>query len=331
MQLARGSQTGSSSGIPSDRGGSADALALHNAGTLTAHRSCLRKACRVFRHADLISLHRHNRHAMTLNPSDIEDFQRDGVVLLRGLFRDWVEPLATGIAQVMLAPSPLERSYYPKDGSSAFFQDYCNWQRIAEFRHFIFDSPAAATAAQLMRSRQARFFHDHILVKRPGNSTVTPWHHDQPYYCVKGAQSVSFWTPLDPIARHISLECVAGSHRWSESGFKPKRFDGTPLYAQDDFEELPDIDAQRKSLPIRAWEMQPGDAIAFDFRTVHGAPANTSPLTRRVFSSRWVGSDARFVDRGAATSPPFPHLTMASGDAFDAPEFPLIYAAPSAA
>jgi ectoine hydroxylase-related dioxygenase (phytanoyl-CoA dioxygenase family) len=69
----------------------------------------------------------------------------------------------------------------------------------------------------------------------------------------------------------------------------------------------------------------PGDAIAFDFRTIHGAPANASPVTRRVFSSRWVGSDARFVRRGASESPPFPHLTLKDGAPFDAPEFPLVY------
>lgn len=257
----------------------------------------------------------------------VADFQRDGVVVVRGVFRDWVSALAGGVAEVMTHPSPLERSYQPKDGSAAFFQDYCNWSRIPAFRAFIFESPAAELAARLMNSTQARFFHDHVLVKRPGNSTVTPWHQDQPYYCVEGNQTVSFWAPLDPVSRAVSLECVAGSHRWNMAGYRPKRFDGTPLYASDDFDEMPDIDARREQLRILGWDMEPGDAVAFDFRTIHGAPANTSPSTRRVFSSRWVGADARFVRRGASGSPPFPHLTLEDGAPFDAPEFPLIYSA----
>ncbi len=264
---------------------------------------------------------------MIIADGAVADFQRDGVVVLRGVFRDWVASLAAGVAEVMKHPSPLERSYQPTDGSAAFFQDYCNWSRIPAFRSFIFDSPAAELAAQLMNSRQARFFHDHVLVKRPGNSTVTPWHQDQPYYCVEGNQSVSFWAPLDPVSRAVALECVAGSHRWNVAGYRPKRFDGTPLYPSDDFDEIPDIDAQREQLPIRGWDMEPGDAVAFDFRTIHGAPANTSTSTRRVFSSRWVGADARFVRRGAAGSPPFPHVTLEDGAPFDAPEFPLIYSA----
>ncbi len=263
---------------------------------------------------------------MIISDAAIEDFQKNGVVVLRGVFRDRVAALAQGVAQVMAHPSPLERSYQPKDGSAPFFQDYCNWQRIAAFRAFIFDSPAASLAARLMGSTTSRFFHDHVLVKAAGNSTVTPWHQDQPYYCVEGS-SVSFWTPLDPVAKYMSLECVAGSHRWNASGYRPKRFDGTSLYATDDFEEIPDIDAQREHLTIRAWDMEPGDTVAFDFRTIHGAPANTSAAVRRVFSSRWVGSDARFVRRGASGSPPFPHLTLADGAPFDAPEFPLVFGA----
>jgi ectoine hydroxylase-related dioxygenase (phytanoyl-CoA dioxygenase family) len=255
----------------------------------------------------------------------VADFQKDGVVIVRGVFRDWVDTLAEGVAEVMKRPSTLERSYQPKDGSAAFFQDYCNWSRIPAFRSFIFHSPAAEVAARLMKSRQARFFHDHVLVKRPGSSTVTPWHQDRPYYCVEGSQSVSFWTPLDPVSRGVALECVAGSHRWNAAGYRPKRFDGTPLYASDNFDEVPDIDTQREQLSICGWDMDPGDAVAFDFRTIHGAPANTSAVIRRVFSSRWVGTDARFVQRGAAGSPPFPHLTLQDGAPFDAPEFPVVY------
>jgi len=262
---------------------------------------------------------------VNISEATVREFQEDGVVVLRGLFRDWVQPLAAGIDEVMRAPSPLERSYQPADGSAAFFQDYLNWRRIAAFHAFVFDSPAASVAAQLMGSDHVRFFHDHILVKRPGNSTVTPWHQDQPYYCVTGSQSVSFWTPLDPVARSVTLECVAGSHRWNAAGYRPKRFDGTPLYAEDSFEEVPDINARRDELAIRAWDMEPGDAVAFDFRVIHGAPANTSPTARRVFSTRWVGSDARFVSRGKSGSPPFPDLTLTDGDPFDAPQFPIAW------
>jgi ectoine hydroxylase-related dioxygenase (phytanoyl-CoA dioxygenase family) len=252
----------------------------------------------------------------------IEDFARDGAVVLRGVFKDWVEPLREGTAQLMAAPSPLERSYQPKDGSAPFFQDLCNWQRIPEYRRFVTESGAGRVAAALMQSRTARFFHDHILVKEPGNSIVTPWHQDLPYYCVSGERSVSMWIPLDPVSREVTLELVAGSHRWGRS-YKPMRFDGTELYAGDTAPAMPDIDSQRSEFEILGWAMEPGDAVCFHFGTVHGAPGNVSKQNRRrVFSARWVGDGAQFIDRGGKGSPPFRHLALRTGDALPAEEFP---------
>src|SRR5580658_2690701 len=161
---------------------------------------------------------------MNIADSTVTDFQNDGVAVLRGVFRDWVEPLSQGVAQVMAHPSVLERSYSPKDGSAPFFQDLCNWQRIPQFRAFIFESPAAEVAARLMGSPTSRFFHDHIRVKRPGNITITPWHQDQPCFCVEGNRTVRLWTTVDAVSLSVSLERVGGSHRWETGGYRPKRF-----------------------------------------------------------------------------------------------------------
>ena len=104
----------------------------------------------------------------------VEEFQARGAVVLRGAFREWVEPLRAGVAAVMADPSPFERTVRPDDGSPPFFQDYCNWDRIEEFRRFVFESPAGAVAAALMQSTRARFFHEHVLVKEPGTTVETP-------------------------------------------------------------------------------------------------------------------------------------------------------------
>ena len=184
----------------------------------------------------------------------------------------------------------------------------------------------ARIAARLMRSRTARFFHDHLLVNEPGTSVVTPWHQDQPYYLVEGSQSVSFWVPLDPVPRERTIEYVAGSHRWGKD-YRPDRFDGTRLYEGDTAETVPDIEANRGQFDIRGWAVEPGDAVAFSFRTLHGAPANVSAARRRVISLRWVGDDARFARRLGRTSPPFPDLEYEAGARFDAPEFPVIHPA----
>ena len=260
-------------------------------------------------------------------PTDaqVEEYSRNGVIIVRGLFADWVEKLQAGTARLMADPSPNERSYTPADGSARFFQDLCNWQRIDEFRDFVENSPAAKAAARLMKSKTGRFFHDHVLVKEPGSSIETPWHQDQPYYCTDGRQSVSFWIPLDPISKETALQCIAGSHLWGKL-HKPKRFDGTDLYQGDDTEEMPDISANRDNYQILHWAMAPGDAVAFNFRTIHGAAANTGQTNRRrAFSARWVGDDAVFVDRQGKGSPRFEHLTLKTGQPLEGPDFPVAY------
>ena len=259
----------------------------------------------------------------TLDAATVEQFQQDGAVVLRGVFAGWVERLRDGIESLISNPSPLERTYNPEDGSARFFQDLCNWQRIPQFEQFIRQSGAAQIAACLMGSKTARFFHDHVLVKEPGSSIRTPWHQDQPYYCVDGAMSVSFWIPLDNVPIESSLECVAGSHRWGKD-HRPKRFDGSNLYAEDNYEELPDIDAQREQFDIRSWALEPGDAIAFHFRTIHAAAANVGRASRRrAFSARWVGDDAVFRDRAGKGSPPFSHLRLVDGEPLDGDDFPV--------
>lgn len=254
----------------------------------------------------------------------VRDYQRDGAVLIPGLMRDHVAALSEAVEENMAAPSPLERSYRPTDGTAIFFQDYCNWQRISGFREVMFEGPMAQAAARLMGSHTARIFHEHVLVKEPGNSMKTPWHQDQPYYLVEGRQSVSFWVPLDPISREISVEYVAGSHAWGRD-FRPQRFDGSALYAGDDAEAVPDVENARDKFRILGWAMQPGDAVAFDFRCLHGAPANSTTNRRRAVSFRWVGDDARFAKRKGRTSPPFPHLTFEDGAPFEGPDFPLVW------
>ena len=258
-----------------------------------------------------------------VDDADVEAFRRDGAALLCGLFAEWLEPLRAGIERNIASPSTDARVYDDEQGRR-FFGDYCNWQRFPEYRDFVFDSPAAGVAARLMGSKTARFFHEHVLVKEPGTSIATPWHHDQPNYCVNGSQVCSLWLVLDEVPRETCLEFVAGSHRWGR-WFSPERFNRTPLYEEDGFEPLPDIDANRDAYDILGWELAPGDAIAFHFLTLHGAPPNRS-LTRRrrAFSSRWLGDDTTFAQRKGTTSPPFRGVALKNGDQLDAPEFPLV-------
>ncbi|MEL6291114.1 MAG: phytanoyl-CoA dioxygenase family protein [Pseudomonadota bacterium] len=262
----------------------------------------------------------------TVTPDHVSAFQADGAVLLPGLMTDRVWDLEDAVEENIKSPSQFERTYHPEDGSAPFFQDFCNWQRIKGYREAVLSSAMAETAAALMASETARIFHDHVLVKEPGSSMRTPWHQDQPYYLVDARQSVSFWVTLDPIPPDIALEFVKGSHAWGQD-YRPERFNGDSLYEGDDSERVPDIEAGRDDglFDVLSWEMQPGDAVAFNFRTLHGAPANTTANRRRAVSFRWVGDDAMFKRRQGRTSPPFPGLVFDDGAPFGGEMFPPVW------
>jgi len=258
-----------------------------------------------------------------LTPAHIDAFQRDGVVLVRGLFDGHVDRIRAGIARNMDAPGPYGAENLRTGEGGRFFDDYCNWTRIPEFADVIHASPAAEVAADLMGSQSTQMFHDHVLVKEPGTSKPTPWHQDAPYYFVEGHQTVSFWSPVDPVT-DASLRCVAGSHLWDKPVLPTRWLAETSFYPdQDAYMPVPDPDAE--GMDIREWPMQPGDAVAFGFGVLHGARGNVSDRRRRAFSLRLVGDDARYVDRPGPTSPPFPGHDMRPGDRLREDWFPVIF------
>lgn len=260
-----------------------------------------------------------------IEQANIDQFQRDGATILRGYFKDWIDILRAGVAENVAKPNPNARIYNDEEGGGRFFVDYCSWQRIPAYRDFIFNSDVASIAKQLMQSEQVQLFHEHVLIKEAKTNIATPWHQDMPYYCVDCPQTISLWIPLDEVPRERTLEFVAGSHKWDKN-YRPLRFNGQPLNSHDDNESIPDIDANRQDYQILGWDLQPGDAVAFDYRTIHGAPANNSKANqRRAFSLRLLGDNPTFVRiPGLETSPPFEQIQLAHGDVLIAEEFPLL-------
>ncbi|MCC5999806.1 MAG: phytanoyl-CoA dioxygenase family protein [Pararhodobacter sp.] len=257
-----------------------------------------------------------------LTVDDIATWERDGVVLIRGLFADQVDLIRQGIEENMRHPGEYAAENLKPGESGRFFDDYCNWQRIEPFARVVHESPAAQVAADLMQSRRVQMFHDHVLVKEPGTAKATPWHQDAPYYFVTGEQTISFWSPMDPVS-DATLRCVAGSHRWPRPVLPTRWLAETGFYPDSDaFMPVPDPDAD--GMPIREWTMAPGDAVAFDFRILHGARGNHAARRRRAFSLRLLGDDARYVERPGRTSPPFPGHGMQPGQRLREDWFPVL-------
>lgn len=253
----------------------------------------------------------------------IEAYLRDGVVVVRGLWTNWVDQIRAGIEANMAAPGPYAAENLNAGEGGRFFDDYCNWQRIPEFVDVVRNSDAAAVAAALMQSQTVQMFHDHVLVKEPGTAKPTPWHQDAPYYFVEGQQTVSFWAPVDPVTE-ATLRCVAGSHLWDKPVL-PTRWLSEEDFFPDDGAYMPVPDPDAEGMDVREWALEPGDAVAFNFGTLHGARGNQTTTRRRAFSLRLLGDDTRYVARPGPTSPPFPGHDMTPGQKLREDWFPVIH------
>ena len=265
-------------------------------------------------------------HGRATTPSDLAaTFQRDGVVAVRGVLDEGqLRQLAIAVDENLDAPGPWASDYTPEGGSGRFFGDYVNWQRIDGYRQAALRGPLPELARALL-GETPRFFHEHTLVKERDTHEVTPWHHDEPYYCIDGATNVSLWVPLDPVPQEAGVEFVVGSHMWGRR-FVPRKFVDQSAYINDarGFDLVPDIDATRDQHVIVSFDMQPGDVIAFHYRTLHSAPGTAGRTTarRRAVSFRYLGSDARFATRPWLHSPPYDPI--APGQPLDNERFPLV-------
>ncbi|MCA0434434.1 MAG: phytanoyl-CoA dioxygenase family protein [Proteobacteria bacterium] len=265
---------------------------------------------------------------MKLSAKDIEFYQENGATVVRGLFSPAeMALLEQGIEENVAGPSPLAIVASRPEDPGFFIEDFCNWERIKAYRDFVFNSPAAAVAGQLMGSGSVRLYHDHLLVKEPKTVARTPWHQDQPYYNIDGFQNVSMWLPVDPVAEESTLRFVAKSHK--EGWMMPRSFmsNEAKWFPEGSLKDLPDIDGEPDKYKVLAWALEPGDAVFFHMLTLHGAGGVGTGRRRRVVSFRFIGDDTVHAPRPWRTSPPFAGLAeqLPKGAPMDHPLFPLLW------
>jgi len=194
-----------------------------------------------------VSIDTGNIPPFVADQADIGQYQRDGVVLLKGAFSDWVDVLRSGLQRNLDNPQqfafPCESN--PRGEPGRFFDSYCNWQLIPEYLDFVSHSCAASMAGRFIETRRVQFFHEHAFIKTPGTQRATPWHQDLPYYCVDGVKTASIYVSLDHADADVAVRFVKGSHRWNKL-FYPRVFlDGSDFENSSldpGMDSVPDID-----------------------------------------------------------------------------------------
>ncbi|MFQ5699679.1 MAG: phytanoyl-CoA dioxygenase family protein [Myxococcota bacterium] len=272
-----------------------------------------------------------------IHDDEVAAYRSDGAAVIRGVVPEpWIERMRRAVDRVLAEPGPASVEYTPTGASGRYYGDFFVWLRDPDFRAFATESPLPALAARLMSASTVHLFYDQLLVKEPGTREETPWHHDLPYWPLRGDAIVSIWVPFDPASLETgAVRYIRGSHRWGRM-FAPRAFGGqsgyADVYAQAGLEPLPDLEAEIDRHEVLAWTLEPGDVLVHHPLTLHHAPGNASATTRRRgLALRYVGEgtvyDARpgtFLDNPRLRAT-LPEIDARDGEPLHGPLFPRVW------
>ena len=222
---------------------------------------------------------------------DIDTYNRDGAVCLRNVLdQDWID---------MLLPLARDVIIDKKDvGLLPTIPGRYMARCIPEYRKFVFESPVAEVAGQVMQSKEIRFFFDEFFAKPPQSDAATLWHCDRMAFPVEGKMVPSLWIPLTPIVKENCLEVLAGTQNddvpyWL---FSPN---ARKMIKPDDRVPHPEIESRRgeEGLRFLQWEMDPGDILVVNPWVLHYSAGNPTDDWRVAISQRVFGDDIRWAPR----------------------------------
>ncbi len=267
--------------------------------------------------------------ADTVTEKHILDYERDGAVLIKNAvpmeFIERVRPAADWCRE---NPGPHDREIANEEGQ--FYGGQFMWLRNEAFKEFLFNSPAGAVAARLLRSETIQLFYDFLLTKQPGAGNPTPWHQDRLYYPLTGDGAdhlPSLWIALDPVTLASGgMEYVAGSHKWNKF-YAPEAFNSDNRFKDLDIQRVPDIDGNRDDYKILSWDLEPGDCLVHHVMMVHGSPENHADIERRGLAIRWMAGEVLYDPRPGTVPEQNAVISgepngVAPGDRVAGPDFP---------
>ena len=221
--------------------------------------------------------------SVRIGAEDIARYQRDGAVLIKGALRpEALGLLETGVEEVHRELGKRYTSVSSPSGEGqTVVREYVS-QDSPALRALLASGVIGEIGAALMQTSSAQLVLDQVFYKTKGPIVPTPWHQDTPFLRVRGNELIRLWFPCDYSPRELSVQVVRGSHRWNvvynTSGDKPNETMIVASGSKSDpngvgdayLPPLPDVARYRDSFDILRWDVEPGEAIAFQGHMLHG-------------------------------------------------------------
>jgi len=265
------------------------------------------------------------------------DYDLNGATVIRDVIdSNWIKEMQIAIDSILSDPGKASIEYTPKENTGRYYGDFFLWRRNKSFKDFAFESNLPELAGKILDSKNINFFYDQLLVKEPKTIEATPWHHDLPYWPIRGGHIISFWVGFDKVTKNTgAVEYIKGSHKWNKF-FAPASF-GKDTGFNDNYKEMglepmPDITSNLKDYELLSWDVNPGDIVVHHPLVIHGSSGNFSSNTRRRgLALRYIGDDVTWDDRPGTfitnknVKSILPSLNFKNGQSLNSELFPKLW------
>lgn len=231
-----------------------------------------------------------------MNSDDVEFYRQNGYIQFPEFFSpEEIGPLrrvidnavAIGRGRIKGAEKGGRSS---EDYERVFNQMVNLWTDYAAAKAIAFDERLGECARRLSQSRHVRIYHDHAMIKPPGEtSKETNWHQDAPYWPMDPVGALSAWIAVDDVSEENGcLQFVPGSHRHGKQEPIKLGVEGAGIVEKFKTRgvEVPDP----VPMPMKA-----GGITFHHGCTFHYAAANRTDAPRRAFAIIYIPDTTRFT------------------------------------
>jgi ectoine hydroxylase-related dioxygenase (phytanoyl-CoA dioxygenase family) len=155
-----------------------------------------------------------------------------------------------------------------------------------------------------LEAKKINLVMDNWFFREAGSKSKPPFHHDISYFDFDGSMCV-LWLPLEPVKKQDGIAWVKGSHLWDRLFLRTRFNDGHQVDGiagevnGKKYEITPDILKNKSDYEFLEWDLELGDCVFFDIRTLHGALHETTPSTDiNRFTLRMAKENSKIIYRG---------------------------------
>ena len=236
---------------------------------------------------------------------ELDNFKNNGAVLLKKRFNQhWIQVLSDGIKNAKNDPSPRFVNHTKDEKLPGYYEDFWTWDLHKEFKDFVFNSPTAKIGAELLEAKRINLVMDNWFFREKGSKSSPPFHHDISYFDFEGSMCV-LWIPLESVKKEDGIAWVKGSHLWNRLFLRTRFNDGHQIDGEagivngKKYELTPKILENKGDYEFLQWDLEVGDCIYFDIRTLHGG-LNTVTPNKDVhrYTLRMAKENSKIIYRG---------------------------------